>query len=110
MQSIQTIHARGYTSRVSYSVIDEVLGNCAVLYNAALQHRRDAWQQTQESVSYYDQCKDLTGLRQDDPYWAGISLQVARGTIKRAQRSYESFFRRASNCSQKSRLICSFVY
>ena len=65
-----------------------------MLYNAALQHRRDAWQQTQESVSYYDQCKELTGLRQDDPYWAGISLQVARGTIKRAQRSYDSFFRR----------------
>ena len=94
MQSIQTIQSRGYTTRTGYSVIDEVLGNCAVLYNAALQHRRDAWQQTQESVSYYDQCKELTGLRQDDPYWAGISLQVARGTIKRAQRSYDSFFRR----------------
>ena len=94
MQSILTIQSRGYTTRTGYSVIDEVLGNCAVLYNAALQHRRDAWQQTQESVSYYDQCKELTGLRQDDPYWAGISLQVARGTIKRAQRSYDSFFRR----------------
>ena len=94
MESIQTIHARGYTSRVGYSVIDEVLGNCAVLYNAALQHRRDAWQQTQESVSYYDQCKELTGLRQDDPYWAAISINVARGVIRRAQRAYDGFFRR----------------
>ena len=94
MQSIRTIQSRGYTSRSGYSAIDEVLDNCATLYNAALQHRRDAWKQAGESVSYYDQCKELTGLRQDDPYWAGISLQVARGTIKRAQRSYDSFFRR----------------
>ena len=93
-QSIITIQFRGYTSRKGYAAIDEVLGNCATLYNAALQHRRDAWKQAGESVSYYDQCKELTGLRQEDPYWAGISLQVARGTIKRAQRSYDNFFRR----------------
>ena len=93
-QSIITIQSRGYTSRKGYSAIDEVLGNCATLYNAALQHRREAWKQAGESVSYYDQCKELTGLRQEDPYWAGISVQVARGTIKRAQRSYDSFFRR----------------
>ena len=71
-----------------------MLGNCTTLYNAALQHRRDAWKQVRDSVSYYDQCKELTGLRQDDSYWAAISLQVARGVIRRAQRAYDGFFRR----------------
>ena len=94
MQSITTIQARGYTSRAGYSGIDEVLGNCTTLYNAALQHRRDAWKQARDSVSYYDQCKELTGLRQGDSYWAAISLQVARGVIRRAQRAYDGFFRR----------------
>ena len=94
MQSIRTIQSRGYTSRSGYSAIDEVLGNCAELYNAALQHRRDAWQHAGESVSYYDQSKELTGLRKDDPYWAGLSIQVARGVIRRAQRAYDGFFRR----------------
>ena len=94
MQSILTIQSRGYTTRTGYSGIDDVLDRCAVLYNAALQHRRDAWQQAGESVSYYDQCKDLTGLRKDDPYWAAISINVARGVIRRAQRAYDGFFRR----------------
>ena len=93
-ERILTIQARGYISRAGYAAIDEVLDNCTTLYNAALQHRRDAWKQAGDSVSYYDQCKELTGLRQDDPYWADISLQVARGVIKRAQRAYDGFFRR----------------
>ena len=96
MQSILTIQSRGYTTRTGYSGIDDVLDRCAVLYNAALQHKRDAWQQAGESVSYYDQCKDLTGLRKDDPYWAAISINVARGVIRRAQRAYDGFFRRVS--------------
>ena len=94
MQSILTIQARGYTSRTGYSRIDETLGNCAMLYNAALQHRRDAWQQAGESVSYYDQSRELTGLRQDDTYWNALSVQMARGVIRRAQRAYDGFFRR----------------
>ena len=94
MQSTLIIQSRGYTTRTGYSGIDDVLDRCAVLYNAALQHRRDAWQQTQESVSYYDQFREVTGLRQDDPYWEALSVQVARGVIMRAQRAYDGFFRR----------------
>ena len=94
MQSILTIQSRGYTCKSGYSAIDDVLGNCAGLYNAALQHRRDAWQQAGKSVSYYDQCREITGLRQDDPYWEAISVQVARGVIMRVQRAYDGFFRR----------------
>ena len=76
-QSISTIQARGYTTRAGYAALDAVLSNCALLYNAALQHRRGAWKQGGVSVSYYDQCKELTGLRQDAPYWAGLSLRVS---------------------------------
>ena len=94
MQSIQTAQARGFTSAAGYAGIDEVLGNCATLYNAALQHIRGAWQLAGDSVSYYDQCKEITGLRQDDPYLEAISLQVERGVIRRAQRAYDGFFRR----------------
>ena len=43
-----TIQSRGYTIRAGYSGLDEVLGRCAVLYNATLQHRRDAWKQAQD--------------------------------------------------------------
>ena len=93
-QRIITIQARGYTTRAGYARLDEVLANCTTLYNAALQHRRDAWKQAGQSVSFYDQCKELTGLRQDDPCWSALSLQVARGVIKRVQRAYDAFFRR----------------
>ena len=62
MQYISTIQSRGYTSRAGYAGIDAVLDNCAELYNAALQHRHDAWQKSGKTVSYYDQCREFTIL------------------------------------------------
>lgn len=96
-QSVLTVQARGYTTKAGYARIDETLNNCATLYNAALQHRRDAWNHAGESVSFYDQCKELTLLRKDDPYWAGLSIQITRGVIRRAQRAYDGFFRRVKS-------------
>ena len=95
MESILTIQSRDYTSRAGFSAIDEVMGNCATLYNTALQHIRDAWKQAGKSVSYYDQCRELTGLREDDPT-GPPSLQVAHGVIMRAQRASDGFFRRCA--------------
>ena len=88
------VHGRGHTSRRGFARLDALLADCATLYNAALQHRRDAYRYATKSVTYFDQCQQLTGLRHDDPRWNSIHLGVARGIIKRVERAYNAFFRR----------------
>ncbi len=92
--NFHTVPSRGHASRRGYARLDALLADCATLYNAALQHRRDAYRYTGESVSYYDQCQQLTALRQDDPHWNSIHLGIARGVIKRVDRTYAASFRR----------------
>lgn len=91
-----TKRVRCYTSRAGYARIDAVLRMQAQLYNAALQERRDAYQGCGETIQLYDQMKSLTGLRQDDPEWAALSVRIPRGTLKRLDRAMEAFFRRVN--------------
>src|SRR5216683_4194524 len=48
--------------------LDRLVAICAEVYNAGLQHRRDAWRMAGVSVSLFDQfgeIKDLRGVRDD---------------------------------------------
>ena len=85
---------RAYTTREGYRRLDEVLSLHQVLYNAALQNRRDAWQMRRTNISYNAQAKELTGLRRDDPEWAAQHRRLATGTLRRVDLAFQSFFRR----------------
>ena len=63
----RTIQEHGYCTRSGYARLDQVLGQLCELGNAALQERRDAWKMQRERISYQDQCRSLTLVRQDDP-------------------------------------------
>ena len=90
----RTYQLRGYCTAAGYDQIREVLGQCATLYNAALQERRDAWRMKGESVTCYDQMKEITLVRADMPEWEALDVKVARGVLVRVDRAYKSFFRR----------------
>ena len=45
----------------------------------------------------YSQYRELTAIRAGDAFWGGISVQVGRGVLRRADRARRSFYRRASN-------------
>jgi putative transposase len=64
------------------------------LYNAALEQRRTAWRRCRTSLSYVEQCKDLTALRQADPDSVPINAQAAPVTLKRLDLAFQHFFRR----------------
>ena len=65
------------------------------LGNAALQKRRDAWKMAREHVSYQDQCRLLTLVRQDDRDGIGtLNVAVARGALQRVDKALIAFFRR----------------
>ncbi len=71
------------------------MGECATLYNAALQERRDAWMMGGHTVTYIDQCKSLVGVRRDLPEWAALDTQIGRGVLRRLDRAFNGFFRRS---------------
>src|SRR5919198_3834440 len=64
------------------------------LYNAALEQRKIAYRRQRCSVSYAEQCRDLTALRTTDPDYAALNAQSAQVTLKRVDLAFKAFFRR----------------
>ena len=64
------------------------------LYNAALEERKGAWNWEKRSVTYFDQCKTLTGLIDVRPEVLSSGVTLCRGTLKRLDRAFASFYRR----------------
>ena len=91
----RTYQLRGYTTSTGYDLLDAVLRQCAVLYNAALEEWKGAYKQAGVSRTYYDQTKEFTLIRQDDPdMWGALSLHIGRGVLRRLDRARQAFFRR----------------
>ena len=95
----QNVSDQGIHQRSGLRATGLVLRNCAVLYNAALEEWQSAYRHKGHALSAsrtkFDQMKELTGIREDDPeFWGAISLQIARGVIVRLERARQSFFRR----------------
>lgn len=97
MQIHQTYQVRLYARRAGYEQVDAVLVDCAVLYNAALEEWRGAYKATGTSPSLYDQMKQFTLVRKDDPDgWGSRSVQIGRGVLLRKDRACRAFYRRVS--------------
>ncbi|HEY8953390.1 MAG TPA: hypothetical protein VIP78_12615 [Candidatus Dormibacteraeota bacterium] len=64
------------------------------LYNAALEERRGAWHWGQRSVSYVDQCRTLTTLREVRPEVLTSGVTLCRGTLRRLDWAFAAFYRR----------------
>ena len=74
--------------------MERLLRHQCELYNAALEERRGAWKWERRSVTFFDQCRTLTQLRQDRPEILENGVVVCRGTLKRLDRAFCGFYRR----------------
>ena len=74
--------------------LERQLNHQRELYNAALEERIGAWKWEQRSVSYFDQCRTLTGLDEVRPEVLSSGVTLCRGTLKRLDRAYSSFYGR----------------
>ena len=103
----KTIQRRVHLRESGHKRLDFVLRSCGRLYNRMLRHWKDAYvipewstgeplpRAARGSVTYKDQTKLLTQIRQDDPEgWGAISVNVGRGVIRRLDRASQAFFRR----------------
>jgi putative transposase len=74
--------------------LEQLLRIQCELYNAALEERRGAWKWERRSVSYFDQTRTLTTLREIRPEVLEHGVIVCRGTLKRLDRAFGAFYRR----------------
>jgi putative transposase len=74
------------------------------LCNAALEERIGAWNWERRSVSYVDQCKTLTSLKDVRPEITTSGVTLCRGTLKRLDRAFASFYSRVKQGKALSKL------
>ena len=65
------------------------------LYNSALEERRDTYEGEKRTVSYGEQSGRLREARKNDPYLAATNFSSTQATLRRLDRSFKAFFRRA---------------
>jgi putative transposase len=71
------------------------LGFACQLYNAALEQRRYAWRCRHRSITLFEQFRELTAVRAAGMGPARMSCSAMRDPIRRLDRAFAAFFRRA---------------
>ena len=85
---------RLYPNKQQARLLEQQLEECRWLYNELLAARRDAWEQRQESLRYYDQATSLPGLKAERPSLATVHSQVLQNVAVRIDLAFKAFFRR----------------
>lgn len=79
------------------AALTATLGICCELYNACLQERRDGWKKRGLSVGATKQMAELPAVKAERPDVAGVYAQVLQSVVRRVDRSFVAFFRRAKS-------------
>jgi putative transposase len=83
-----------YPARAQKAALERRNDLHRTLYNAALEERIEAYRKAGVSISFADQCKSLTTIRQQDPAFLAVNAQSAQVTLKRLDLAFRAFFRR----------------
>jgi putative transposase len=90
----KTYQFRLYPTSGQIKVLQEWLGLCCEVYNAALDERRSAYRMAGLSLSYAHQCAELPACKEVRPELGEVPAQVLQDAVKRVDRAYDDFFRR----------------
>ncbi|MFC6775363.1 RNA-guided endonuclease InsQ/TnpB family protein [Methylobacterium gregans] len=90
-------------TRAQHRLLDERLERQRLLYNAALQERRDAYRLQRKTITRLDQQKSLTVIRADDPEGHGADpVTMGRWTLARVEDAFTGFFGRVKRRAGKA--------
>lgn len=67
---------------------------CRYLYNSMLDQKKSKYEETKESISCFDQIKQLPILKQKSPYIKQVNSQTLQAVIEKLDKSFKAFFRR----------------
>jgi putative transposase len=94
---IRTYTMRLKVTRKQDEALTRLLAQLCELYNMALQQRIDVWKSHRESLTLYEQFKQLTELRAGVYEYAQGPLKVQRDPLLRLDRAFKNFFRRCKS-------------
>ena len=86
-----------YPNKSQTDALFEIRSRHRLLYNTALEQRTWAWTHRRKTVTFAEQCKELTALRGADPFFASLNAQSCQVTLKRLEFAFRAFFRRCAN-------------
>jgi putative transposase len=90
----KTMKYRMYPTAHQQHLLDETLDTCRQVYNQTLAHRKEAWEQRQETLSLYQTNTMLTQWKQERPALSQVHSQVLQNAQERVDLAYKAFFRR----------------
>lgn len=93
---------RLYPSKKQTSVLYDVLRLHQRLFNAALEQRIDAYKKSKKTLSFVDQCRELTILRNEIVEYKEHSCAAQQVTLKRLDLAFKSFFKRVKAKDKKA--------
>jgi putative transposase len=89
-------------NKTTFSRADEWLVLCQRLYNIALEQRIYIYCNSRQTISCYDQSKQLPELKEAFPEYQLVGSQVLQDVIFRLDKAYQAFFRRGKNGNFKA--------
>jgi len=72
----------------------ETLFACSLVYNHCLAQRKETWEKTQQSITCYDQTKQLPALKKESERYQTVYSQVLQEVVRRVDKAFQNFFRR----------------
>lgn len=96
MTTPSALRFRLYPSRDQEARMLRTLEACRHLWDDALSHRRERWQNGRRSTSYNYQQWILTAERHADPEFGSLHSQVAQDVLHRLDRAFKAFFEHRS--------------
>ncbi|MBB2156624.1 transposase [Gluconacetobacter diazotrophicus] len=87
---------RLYPDTKQREALGQIAGACRMVYNLALEQRRDWWQRykaiTGKSISYNMQSGELTALKREVSWLRDAPSQVLQQALRDLDRAYQNFF------------------
>ena len=93
-QPFKTYLFRLYPTGKQMRRLEEWLGLCCEIYNAALDERKSASRMAGVCLCFEDQCAELPGCKEVRPELVSVPSQVLQDVVKRVDLAFDAFFRR----------------
>lgn len=90
----KTFKYRIYPNRAQEHALEASLNACRWLYNHFLEQRKTAWEEHEESLSRFDQCKALPNLKKEHKFLQAVNAQVLQNITVRIDLAFRAFFLR----------------
>ena len=85
---------RIYPTKSQARALSKALEICRKVYNNTLAMRRDAWEYTQRSMTFFDTANELKHWKEEYPYICEVHSQVLQNVQMRVDLAFQAYFRR----------------